>query len=61
VPLLPAEHGRAVGWLVTAVVTAHGKGPFAGKLLQLAMAENDPSHVFRDEFDLTGWILDLGR
>ena len=54
-------HGRAVGWMVCAVVTAHGKGPYAGKLLQLDMEENDPSDVFRDEFDLSGWILDLGQ
>jgi hypothetical protein len=54
-------HGLVVGWMASTVVTAHGKGPFAGKLLQLVMEENDPSDVFKDEFDLTGWVLDLGR
>jgi hypothetical protein len=54
-------HGSLVGLMVTAVVTARGQGPFDGMLLQLVMVENYPPDPERDEFDLTGWVLDVGQ
>ena len=54
-------NGHLVGWMATLVVTAHGKGPFEGTLLMLDMEENDPSNPYADEFDLSGWIVNLGR
>ena len=52
-------HALLVEWIVTGAVTAHGKGPFAGMLLQLVLEEDcafpgdNP-----DTFGLTGLIVD---
>jgi hypothetical protein len=54
-------NARLVGWFATVAVTAHGKGPFEGKLLQLEMVEIPNADPFVDDMDLTGQIIDLGR
>lgn len=55
------SHGHLVEWMGTAVVTAQGRGPFSGKLLQLEMVEIPNLNPYQDDFALSGWILDLGR
>ncbi len=55
------SHGYLVEWMATCVATAQGMEPFAGHLLQLDMVEIDTGNPLRDDFALSGWILDPGR